>query len=271
MSRKEYHRAKKRHANYPSTASKAYLVTTSKKYKKKLIFFIRKHNKDTQNKLRKLKSKSPKQFWKILNSLENNKENKDISINDLYTLFQDIKSHNDSPDPDDKNINLLIDNDNDISNSHITEIEILKCIKNLKNNEACSNDGIINEYIKATAHEMMRLYVAFFNLIFDTGVLPDSWLEGVIRPIYKNKGDSNSPENYRPITILSCIGKLFTSIVNPRSNDFIDAHNVLEENQAGFRAGYSTMDHIFVLYALTEIAKTQKKKKKKKKALLFIY
>ena len=62
--------------------------------------------------------------------------------------------------------------------------------------------------------------------------------------------------------ILSCFGKLFTSIFNSRLNDFIDAHNVLKENQTGFRAGYSmdTMDHIFVLYALKEIAKTQKKK-----------
>ena len=112
----------------------------------------------------------------------------------------------------------------------------------------------------------MPLYVAFFSLIFDTGVLPDSWLKGVIKPIYKNKGDSNSPENYRPITILSCFGKLFTSILNSRLNDFIDAHNVLEETQAGFRAGYSTMDHIFVLYALTEIAKNSEKE-----AFMFIY
>ena len=106
----------------------------------------------------------------------------------------------------------------------------------------------------------MPLYVAFFNLIFNSGVMPDSWLEGAIRPIYKNKGDSKSPENYRPITILSCFGKLFTSILNARLNKFLDAHNILEENQAVFRAGYSTMDHIFVLRALTEIAKTQKKK-----------
>ena len=103
---------------------------------------------------------------------------------------------------------------------------------------------------------MMPLYVAFFNLIFNLGVLPDSWLEGEIRPLYKNKGDSKSPENYRPITILSCFGKLFTSILNAR----LDVHNILEENQAGFRAGYSTMDNIFALHALTEIAKTQKKK-----------
>ena len=53
---------------------------------------------------------------------------------------------------------------------------------------------------------------------------------------------------------------MFTSILNSRLNDFLDAYNVLEESQAGFRAGYSTTDHIFVLFASTEIAKAQKKK-----------
>ena len=226
------------HAKHPNSASKASVVSASKMYKKKLNYFIRKHKKDTQNKLRKLKSKSPKQFWKILNNLQSKKENKDISINDLYNFFKDINSPNNSHDPESENLNFSIDNEDEILNGHISENEILKCINNLKNNKACSHYGIINEYIKATAHEIMPLYVAFFNLIFNSGVLPESWLEGAIRPIYKNKGDSKSPENYRPITILSCFGKLFTSILNARLNKFLDAHNILEEIQAGFRAGY---------------------------------
>ena len=52
-----------------------------------------------------------------------------------------------------------------------------------------------------------------FNKIFDTAIIPDTWLNGVILPIYKNKGDPSLPENYRPITILSCLGKLFTSVI----------------------------------------------------------
>ena len=60
------------------------------------------------------------------------------------------------------------------------------------------------------------------------------------------------------VKLISCFGKLFTSILNARLNDFIDAHTVIEENHVGFQAGYSTMDHIFVLHALTETAKTQK-------------
>ena len=45
---------------------------------------------------------------------------------------------------------------------------------------------------------MIVLYVEFFNIVFDTGFLPDSWLEGVINPIFKRKGDPLKPENYRP-------------------------------------------------------------------------
>ena len=82
------------------------------------------------------------------------------------------------------------------------------------------------------------LYVTLFSLIINSGVLP------AYNTAYIQKnGDSKSPEKYRPITILSCFGKLFASILNARLNDLSDAHTVLEENQAGFRAGYLTIDH----------------------------
>ena len=107
---------------------------------------------------------------------------------------------------------------------------------------------------------MLPIYVLFFNIILETGLIPEPWLEGIIRPIYKQSGDSTRPENYRPITILSCFGKLFTAILNHRLTEFLNYNNILEENQAGFRAGYSTTDQIFTLHALTEILKTKKKK-----------
>ena len=104
----------------------------SKMYKKKLNYFILKHKKDTQNKLRKLKSKSLKPFWKISNSLQSKRENKDIGMNNLYNFFNDINSPNDSHDPESENLNFSIDNDDGILNCHISENEILKCINNLK-------------------------------------------------------------------------------------------------------------------------------------------
>jgi len=69
------------------------------------------------------------------------------------------------------------------------------CIKKLKNDKASGEDVIINEYIKSTAHQFINIYEKLFNLIFDCGIIPESWVIGKIKPIYKNKGD------YRPITI----------------------------------------------------------------------
>ena len=68
------------------------------------------------------------------------------------------------------------------------------------------------------------------------------------------------PENFRPITILSCLSKLFTSILNNRLTKFLDTYDALNENQAGFRKGYSTVDHIFTLNAIFELLKAYKKK-----------
>ena len=154
-------------------------------------------------------------------------------------------------DSDDINFNT---NDGfDELNEPITAEEIIKC-KNLKNNKSFADDHIINEYIKSTLNVMLPIYVDLFNIIFDTGVIPDSWLEGIIRPIHKS-GDPQNPENYRPITVLSCFGKLFTSILNLQLTTPLENNDTLEENQAGFRRGRGTSDHIFVLHSLAELLK----------------
>ena len=56
--------------------------------------------------------------------------------------------------------------------------------------------------------------------------------------------------NYRAITLLSCIGKVFTSIINNRLNKYLEENKILNEMQSGFRKEYSTIDNIMVLYSL---------------------
>ena len=63
-----------------------------------------------------------------------------------------------------------------------------------------------------------------------------------------------------PRCISSCLSKLFTSILNNRLAKFLDMYDTLNENQAGFRRGYSTVDHIFSLNIIVELIKAQKKK-----------
>ena len=100
---------------------------------------------------------------------------------------------------------------------------------------------------------MKYVYVDLFNQILNSGQIPESWTIGMIVPIYKNKGVKSDFDNYRGITILSCLGKLFTSVINARLNMYANEVNLISENQTGFRKKYSTLDHIFLLINILEI------------------
>ena len=66
--------------------------------------------------------------------------------------------------------------------------------------------------------------------------------------------------NGRSLTIISCFGKLFSSILNTRLNNFSDDFYLICENQGGFRKGYSTTDNLLILHMLVNIMKCKKKK-----------
>lgn len=81
----------------------------------------------------------------------------------------------------------------------------------------------------------------------------------VIIPVPK-KGNLSIVDNYRGITLLSTLGKLFTRILNNRLCFWSDCYNVLIDVQMGFRHGFSTVDNMFVLRALIDTLMSQKKK-----------
>ena len=109
-------------------------------------------------------------------------------------------------------------------------------------------------------NSMLPTNVKLFSLIFNTSTIPENWTIGLIKPIYKNKGDINRPENYRPISLLSCFGKLFTHILNSRLNLYAEKSNLINGNQAGFRKNHSTVDNLFILKSLIDLVQSDKKK-----------
>ena len=193
-----------------------------------------------------------------MNSLKGKKVSESPSLEDFFHHFFDVYI---SEQPQDQlNIeDINLQDENNFLNRQFTVDEIEKCISKLNNNKACGFDEIINEYIKVTKSKMLPIYVGLFNLILNTGTIPEIWLHGKIMPIYKNSGDSTDPNNYRPISILSCLGKLFTALLSERLNTLMEEDEILKENQAGFRKHYSTTDHILSLYSLLEILKHEKR------------
>ena len=70
----------------------------------------------------------------------------------------------------------------------------------------------------------------------------------------------NDPDNYRGITVLSCFGKLFTSVINDRIHSFLETNDILGNEQSGFRKGHSTMDRVFALHCLIDVYLQREKK-----------
>ena len=155
---------------------------------------------------------------------------------------------------------LIDENENkeNMLNCEISFDEIEKAMKNLKTNKSCGIDKILNEHIKYSYSSMKHVYYKLFKLILK--LIQKLWSSGIIHPIYKNKGDPSIPSNYRPITLLNCLGKLFTSILNIRFNKYTKANHIILDNQAGFRKGFSTTDNMFILHILIQLAFQSKRK-----------
>ena len=100
---------------------------------------------------------------------------------------------------------------------------------------------------------MLLAYVKLFNILLDNGHIPDNWTIGIIKPIFKNKGSKNDTDNYRGITLLRCLGKLFTATLNTRLTNFLEDNMLLLENQAGFCSEYYTNDHMFTLKYIIDL------------------
>ena len=251
LKRKQYIRIKNRLKRVKSNQNEETLKHENKLYKK----FINKkrniYNKKLHKKLRNLRSSNPKEYWNLLNPRKSN-ANKDIGIKPLYDHFKLLNDVTNQSNVS-FDINRISIEGDDALNKDFSYAEIDKLIKKLKNNKSCGIDNIVNEFIKYSPSEYKQLLVKLFNIILKTGIMPSSWGMSFISPIYKNKGPKNDPNNYRGISIISCLGKLFTSTINERLSEFVETNKIIGEEQAGFRAGYSTQDHIFTLQSIIDI------------------
>ena len=205
-----YHKIRRLYNKYKTEHYKNLLKVFSKQYKNTISKNIRQHKMEQAEKLRKLNSKNPKEYWRILNK-ETKRHKSAVPVDDFFTFFKQVNNPENKSSQNNHfhNENMSTYTNEEI-NQPITDNEIIEAVHSLKHNKSPGSDEILNEHIKSTLHIMLPTYVKLFNLVFDKAIVPESWLLGDIIPIYKKKRDVQNPENYRPITLLSCLGKLFT-------------------------------------------------------------
>ena len=136
-----------------------------------------------------------------------------------------------------------------IFNSEITNEEILKSVQDLKRGKSAGLDDLIPEFFINSIDIILPLLNKFFNRIFDNADYPEHWSRSIIVSILK-KGNANDPDNYRGISLLDVLGKIYTAILTRRVTFYTNIYSKISESQAGFRDGYSTTDQGFILYSL---------------------
>ena len=127
--------------------------------------------------------------------------------------------------------------------------DVMSTLQNLTFKKSTGPDLLTNEMLFNAKDYLAPIFLNIFQFIFRNHIFPSDWTKSIILPIHK-KGDMTVCNNYRPITLSSLFCKVFSSILNKRLTVFIESNNILPEEQAGFRRGYSTIDHIFTLYAM---------------------
>ena len=125
-----------------------------------------------------------------------------------------------------------------------TQSELETAIKRLKPGKAAGLDGIRNEALKSAGEVLQPILLRLFNWLNKREITPRDWGRSLVAYLYK-KGDRESPGNYRGISLISCIGKLYLSMWASRLTKVLEEK--LVEEQGGFRAGRSTSDLVFTL------------------------
>ncbi len=180
--------------------------------------------------------------WKSdYSSLFNN--NNGVFDDQFLFNVKSVKAHRE------RNMQEPLYTSNNILNKTLELDEIRKVVNKAKCGKACGIDGIPNEVLKN--ENMTKCMHSLFQMCFDFGMIPSEWTKAIICPIPKSStNDPRVPLNYRGLSILNCMYKIYSSVLNNRVLSYFEDNGILHEEQNGFRRKRSCNDHIFTLSSI---------------------
>ena len=123
--------------------------------------------------------------------------------------------------------------------SNVTEESVLKILKDIDPTKAAGMDNISGRFIKDAAPVLAKPITQLCNLSIKLSSFPTRCKIAKIKPIYK-KGSKIDPQNYRPISLLPLISKIFEKVIHDQTQNYITKNKILYALQSGFRSKYST-------------------------------
>ena len=170
---------------------------------------------------------NPNQFWKKLNLYRNRKEN----IPESITMDQWVHHF--------RNLGQTSKTVSDPLPYHSPYHPDLDVLRKMKNGKTPGIDGIPVEIYKMLPRSIWKILIDIWNKILASGQMPQEWCKGIIR------GDASLVDNYRGITLLPTITRIFFTVLSQRILDWAEQNNVIPIEQFGFRPGHRASDAIY--------------------------
>lgn len=125
----------------------------------------------------------------------------------------------------------------------VSDVEVANIITSFKSDKAPGEDGLTARLLKHLKNYITKPLANLVNLSFTSGIFPGILKRASVTVLHKG-GKCNNVGNYRPISLISNIAKIFEKLLSCRMHEFIDKKGILSDQQYGFRPHRSTQDAI---------------------------
>ena len=208
-----------------------------------------------------IKQKSPllpRNFWRIANSVLNkgksaipplSNDSKVLSsASDKAKLFAENFSKNSNLDDSGISLPVFPSRTNlRLHNISVTPKMVKKVIMNLDLSKISGPDCIPVVVLKNCEPERYYILAELFNRCLKESCFPDCWKFSSAVPLFQNIGERSTTKNYRPVSLLSVVNRVFEKLVNNRIVDQLEKCGLFSDFQYGFRSSQSTADLLTVV------------------------
>ena len=186
-------------------------------------------------------------YWQIANSVLNKSKSALpplfnglevlCSASDKANLFAENFSKNSNLDDSDISIPVFPSRTNlKLHNTSVTPKMVTKVIMNFDWPKASGPDCVPVVVLKNCEPELSCILPELFNKCLKESCFPDCWKVSSVVPVFKNVGERSTAKNYRPVSLLSVVSKVFEKLVNNRIVDHLEKCGLFSDSQYGFRS-----------------------------------
>ena len=195
--------------------------------------------------------------WKTVNELTSRKSNKTV-INEIEYNGQKSENQTDVAEMlnsffteigpnlsrhvtevDNSFAEFLSETDKDFMFEKTTSTHVFSLPSKLCRSKATGLDNISAKLLRECPDLLAESLTIIFNQSLITGIFPNEWKSARVTPLYKNSGKRTEPTNYRPISVIPVVAKVFERIIYDQIYKYLTRNSLLTRHQSGFRSLHS--------------------------------